>query len=175
MGFFSDLENEGYDRVYSDKDLVKRMVSYFKPHSKRMYYVTFFLLLTAVSAAYVPIIVKDIIGELDSAISLNQALSLGGLVTAFGVLVWGANWVRRRMTGRVLADVVMEIRTSAFEAATNHDLSFYDEFSSGKIVSRITSDTREFGNVVALVADLISQLIQIGICLKTQTAELPAK
>jgi ATP-binding cassette subfamily B protein len=48
----------------------------------------------------------------------------------------------------------------AFRAAAEHDLSFYDEFSSGRIVSRITSDTREFGQVVTLIADLVSQLTQ---------------
>lgn len=36
MGFFSGLEQEGYDRQYSDRQLVKRMVGYFRPHKKRL-------------------------------------------------------------------------------------------------------------------------------------------
>ena len=45
-------------------------------------------------------------------------------------------------------------------AAAEHDLSFYDKFSSGRIVSRLTSDTRDFGQLVTFVTDLISQFTQ---------------
>jgi ATP-binding cassette subfamily B protein len=57
----------------------------------------------------------------------------------------------------------VNIRSQAFRAATAQDLSFYDEFSSGRIVSRITSDTREFGQVVNLVTDLMYQVMEAGI------------
>jgi len=56
--------------------------------------------------------------------------------------------------------MVMNLRTDAFGSAANHDLSFYDKFSSGRVVSRITSDTREYGQMVVLVTDLFSQLTQ---------------
>jgi ATP-binding cassette subfamily B protein len=85
---------------------------------------------------------------------------LGGLVLLVGVVVWGANWVRRRLTVRAVGDVVLALRRDSFKAAAEHDLSFYDQFSSGRIVSRITSDTKDFGEVVVLVTDLMSQFIQ---------------
>ncbi len=52
----------------------------------------------------------------------------------------------------------------------SHDLSFYDEYASGKVVSRITSDTQEFGQMVVLVTDLFSQIVQafiLGVILLT--------
>ncbi len=49
---------------------------------------------------------------------------------------------------RVIGDIVMNMRTSAFKAAADHDLSFYDQYASGKVVSRITSDTQEFAQLV---------------------------
>jgi ATP-binding cassette subfamily B protein len=85
---------------------------------------------------------------------------LTAAVLVSGIIVWGANWIRRSISARIVGDVVFSLRTDAFRAATEHDLSFYDEFSSGRIVSRITSDTREFGQLVVLVTDLISQIIQ---------------
>ena len=37
MGFILDgLDTEDYDRQYSDRDLLKRIVAYFKPHGPRM-------------------------------------------------------------------------------------------------------------------------------------------
>jgi ATP-binding cassette subfamily B protein len=59
-----------------------------------------------------------------------------------------------------VGDVVLGLRTKAFRAAAEHDLSFYDQFSSGRIVSRITSDTNEFGQLVVIVTDVGSQIVQ---------------
>ena len=61
---------------------------------------------------------------------------------------------------RVIADVLMKLATDGFEAAAAHDLSFYDEFSSGRIASRITSDTQEFGQLVGLATDVVSQVVE---------------
>ena len=54
----------------------------------------------------------------------------------------------------------MNCVTRAFSAAAEHDLSFYDQFSSGRIVSRITSDTNDFGQLVVIVTDVVSQILQ---------------
>ena len=65
----------------------------------------------------------------------------------------------------MVGDIVLALRVDAFQASINHDLSFYDQFSSGRIVSRITSDTREFGQLVVLITDLVSQIVQALILL----------
>jgi ATP-binding cassette, subfamily B, bacterial len=70
------------------------------------------------------------------------------------------NWARRSLVVRAVGDVVLELRTRAFRAAAEHDLSFYDQFSSGRIVSRITSDTNDFGQLVVIVTDVASQIVQ---------------
>jgi ATP-binding cassette subfamily B protein len=41
------------------------------------------------------------------------------------------------------------------------DLAFYDETKSGKVISRITSDTQEFGNVIVVSGDIIAQMIEL--------------
>src|SRR3989454_8829353 len=38
-------------------------------------------------------------------------------------------------------------------------MSFYDEYPSGKIVSRVTSDTEDFATVVTLALNLLSQIL----------------
>lgn len=160
MGFFSNLDVEAYDRQYSDRDLVRRIGAYFKPHKKRLINISLFLILIALTASSVPILVSNGIDNLDGTANEDMIFWLSGAVFFSGVFVWVVNWVRRRWTGRMIGDVVMDIRSDAFQAAASHDLSFYDEFSSGRIVSRITSDTREFGQVVNLITDLFSQVFQ---------------
>lgn len=83
---------------------------------------------------------------------------LVAVVFVVGVLTWVVNWVRRLYAVQVVEDVVLAMRNDAFGRAARQDLSFYDEYSTGRIVSRITSDTEEFGRIVQLLADLIQQL-----------------
>ena len=160
MGFFSSLSSEGYDRQYSDRELLSRMTSYFKPHLVKVVFIIILLLVIALSGAAMPLIVSKGIDALSSNLT---PIAIGLLCTAVllaGVIRWAANWGRRRLTVRVVGDIVLNLRTDSFNAAVEHDLSFYDQFSSGKVVSRITSDTREFGQVVVLVTDLFAQLVQ---------------
>ncbi len=96
---------------------------------------------------------------LETDLTSLSILSICGAVLATGILAWLSNWGRRRLLVRMVGDVVLSLRTDAFRAAVNHDLSFYDEYPTGKIVTRITSDTQDFGNTVILVTDLISQII----------------
>lgn len=160
MGFFSGLDVEGYDRQYTDRQLLRRMWAYFKPYKIQIIWIAIFLLIIALAGASLPVIVSRSLDLLRGSITPFTMTVLGGIVLAIGLIIWGANWVRRRLTVRAVGDVVLALRTNAFRAAADHDLSFYDEFSSGRVVSRITSDTKDFGEVVVLVADLISQVIQ---------------
>jgi len=160
MGFFSNLDTEAYDREYSDQDLLKRIFSYLKPHSGRLVGILLFLILIGSSSASFPLAISSSIDHLTVDQADTQVTILIGLVMLAALIFWGGNWIRRRMTVRVVSEVVMTLRTDAFTSAANHDLSFYDRFSSGKVVSRITSDTREFGKLILLITDLGAQMTQ---------------
>ena len=159
MGFFGGLNEEKYDRQYSDRQLVSGIVGYFKPQSKRLAWIYFLIIVIAVIAASLPVIVSRIVDLLKNEPTV-QAIALAGLMLAtIGIATWALNWARRSLVIRAVGDVVLALRTKAFDAAAEHDLSFYDQFSSGRIVSRITSDTNDFGQLVVIVTDVASQLI----------------
>lgn len=160
MGFFSGLDAEQYDRQYSDKQLLQRMADYFKPHMKTLWAIGVLALLTAVTAAAVPLLLARALDELSTQLTQQRIWLVVGVVFLSGFLSWAANWWRRRLTARAIGDVILAIRLDGFQAAMSHDLSFYDENPSGKVVSRITSDTREYGDMVVLITDLISQFGQ---------------
>ena len=158
MGFFDGLSEEKYDRTYGDGVLIRRIIEYFKPQSKRLAGVTVYVMLMSATGALLPIAVSKGVDLLKD--KGWTALYMGGVILLLGVLLWVFNLFRRQLMVRAIADVVMDLRTRAFAAAAGHDLSFYDEFSSGKVVSRITSDTRDIGQLVELVTDLISQFLE---------------
>ncbi len=159
MGFFANLDVEGYDRQYSDKELLQGIGAYFRPHARRLALITFMLVIIAASSASFPVLVGrgiDLLQKDDNP-ALMALLTVG--VFIFGVIVWLANWMRRRLTVRTIGDIVLTLRTDAFRASINHDLSFFDQYASGRILSRITTDSRDFGEVVTMVADVTAQFI----------------
>jgi len=160
MGFFSGLDSESYDRQYSDRELVRRILTYFQPHRAALIWVAVWLLVIAGTSAAAPMLVSRGLDVLVANSASKVMWLLAGLIFLMGLITWGANWLRRRLMARIVGNVVYALQADGFKAAAEHDLSFYDEYSSGRIVSRITSDTREFGNLVTFVTDLISQFVQ---------------
>lgn len=160
MGFFGGLNAEKYDRQYSDRQLMGRIAEYFKSQTKRLEIVSVLVVAIAGVGAMLPVVVSRIVDLLSEQPTM-QAIGLAGLaLLGVGVGIWGLNWARRALVVRAVGDVVLELRTRAFHAAAEHDLSFYDQFSSGRIVSRITSDTNDFGQLVVIVTDVTAQLFQ---------------
>jgi ATP-binding cassette subfamily B protein len=160
MGFLRGLDTEAYDRTYSDRELLRRMLGYFSPYRRELIIASFSILIIGLGGAATPILVSE---GLDLVTGLSSQEVMGTftvLLFSLGILIWAANWVGRRLIQQTVGDVMLDLRREAFKASVEHDLSFYDEFSSGRIVSRITSDTEEFARVVVLVTDLTSQIFQ---------------
>ncbi|MEW6029421.1 MAG: ABC transporter ATP-binding protein [Chloroflexota bacterium] len=160
MGFFAGLNPEKYDRQYSDRVLARRIADYFKPQTRRLALVAVLVVAISATTAALPILVGRVVDLLASQLTLPGIGLVGLGMLVIGVANWGVNWARRSLTVRAVGDVVLELRTRAFRAAADHDLSFYDQFSSGRIVSRITSDTTDFGQLVVIVSDIIAQVFQ---------------
>ncbi len=165
MSFFYGLDTEAYDREYSDRQLINRIIDYFMIHRRRVLIVASVITVIALAGAAQPFIVARGLDLLVESPSLGVLWAIVGAVLIIGLLNWAGNWVRRRLTARVIGDVVLTLRSDAFKASVGHDMSFFDEFRSGRIISRITSDTQEFAQVVMLVTDMISQLALVAILL----------
>lgn len=159
MGFFSGLDTEAYDRKYTDRQLVRRMGSYLIPQRGRLVAIALSMLTISVAGTLFPILVSQGVDVLERSKRFSTAALIVVAVLVFSVLTWFANWIRRRQAGRAIGNIVMQLRSDAFKAAAEHDLSFYDRFTSGRIVSRITSDTYEFGNIVLMLTDFFSDFI----------------
>src|SRR6185369_16215353 len=160
MGFFQGLNDEKYDRQYTDRELVRRIFTYFKPQTKRLFEITTLVVALAGIGAALPVVVSRMLDTLKNQPTLPAIGLVCLIVLLVGIGLWGLNWARRSIVVRAVGDVVLELRTQAFRAAAEHDLSFYDQFSSGRIVSRITSDTNDFGQLVVIVTDVGSQIVQ---------------
>jgi ATP-binding cassette, subfamily B, bacterial len=159
--FFGNLDPEAYDRQYGDVQLVKRIAQYFAAYRRKLLIIAAGVVITAIFDTLFPVMISRGVNALAQSPSLEFLITLIGVVFFSGVFSWCINYVRRRLTSQAVGDVILALRLDAFRATVAHDLSFYDEFKSGRIVSRITSDTQEFAQVVILVVDTLSQVIVV--------------
>jgi ATP-binding cassette subfamily B protein len=164
MGFILDgLGSEPYDRNYTDRELVRRILGHFRPHARRMLLVAGTIALSSIAGTGGSILISKGIDALAADPSTRTMLLVTGSMLLLGGFTWASNYVRRMLSARVVGDVVLDLRRTVFEATVGHDLSFYDAHPSGKIVSRITSDTQGFAQAVTLTVELISQVLLIAI------------
>jgi ATP-binding cassette subfamily B protein len=161
MSVFFGLDTEAYDRQYSDRELIQRILRYFGPHRRRVLAVGAIIAAVSLVGAAQPIVVSRGLDLLVTSPDLALVVGLAAVVLVIGLLNWAGTWLRRRLTVRVIGDVMRTLRSDAFHASVGHDMSFFDEFQSGRIISRITSDTEEFSQVVLLVTDLMGQILLV--------------
>ncbi|VAW30887.1 Heterodimeric efflux ABC transporter, permease/ATP-binding subunit 2 [hydrothermal vent metagenome] len=162
MGFVLDgLDSEDYDRSYSDWELLDRISGYFRPYSRQMVLVAVMITLNSVAGTAAPIIIAKAIDLITADPTTRTMLLLAGGVSLMGVFAWVFNFIRQYFSARIVGNVVLQLRQDVFGATINHDLSFYDEHPSGKVVSRVTSDTQDFAAVVDLSLNLLSQVLLV--------------
>ncbi len=162
--FFGNLNAEAYDRQYTDRDLVKRIGTYLSREKWLFLGVTVVITIIAIAQATIPILA----GQAVELIETDQAVPVETFLLYFlglGIGIWCLNYIKTILFARAAANIVLNMRSDAFEAALERDMSFYDSFSSGRIISRITSDTQEFGNVLRLIGDILNQVAVIFILL----------
>ena len=159
---FSGLDTEAYDRQYNDRTLMRRMLHYFGAYKKEAVWTSLLIVLLALMNATPPFLVAQAVEWLSRGNpNWSWVYLLAGGVLAIGILQWVMNYFRQRMTARIIADVISGLRNDAFAAAMSHDLSFFDDIKSGRIISRITSDTQEFAQVSRLVTEVLSQILTV--------------
>ena len=160
MGFIMDgLDEETYDRKYDDRQLVARIIGYFRPQLQMMLFVALLVVLTSLMDTAFPILIARSLDTLTTTQSAQMIVLLVVIILITGVLSWTFNFLRQRYTARSVGNVVLALQQDAFAAIVARDMSFYDEYPSGKIVSRVTSDTEKFATVVTLTLNLLSQLL----------------
>ena len=150
------LEAEEYDREFSDRALIKRILQYFSPYKRPMGFVVFLLTIASLSSSLIPILTTVVLNNIETNRNVVYIIFVITLTFTLNILGWVFNYFRRRKISTIIGDVVLDLRRDAGEAVLNHDLSFFDRNPIGKIVSRTNTDSRDVGQIVELSLDLVS-------------------
>ena len=163
MAFIMDgIGAEEYDRTYSDRELVRRIFAYFRTEGRRMLIVSAAVAASSVFGAAFPAVMSRAIDQVaDTATSMSVIVAIVVAIALLNTANWALNAVRRVLGSRAIGNVVLRMRRDAFDALMRHDLSFYDRYPTGKIVSRVTADTQAFSEVVTLSMEVVSQTVLV--------------
>src|ERR1017187_7894244 len=106
MGFIMDgLEAEAYDRTYSDRQLLARIIGYFRPYVLIMLFVAVLVVLTSLMDAAFPILISQSLDSLAATKSLQTTIFLVIAILVTGALSWVFNFLRQRYTARAVGNV----------------------------------------------------------------------
>ncbi|MHA2180075.1 MAG: ABC transporter ATP-binding protein [Promethearchaeota archaeon] len=157
------LDAEEYDRIYSDKQLISRIIKIFKPYRKSMFIVLVFMLLNSVAFGAIPLLTREIIEQLDQSNYIIPLIILTILITlGLNLLYFIFNLVVQTILFKIVSQVSFDLRFKLNYAVLLQDLSFFDKYPTGKIVSRINNDGARFGEMIHLsIKGLASLLILI--------------
>jgi ABC-type multidrug transport system fused ATPase/permease subunit len=125
------------------------------------------LLILVRSAAYLA--VPYLVGlGIDSGIRPGRSgdLTTLELVVAVLLLALGinaiANYAFMQLSGRVGADMLLDLRRTLFAHVQELSLSFYERYTSGRIISRLTSDIDALNELLATgLTSVITSLISV--------------
>jgi len=161
MGFHAGLAAEQYDRQYSNNVLIQRISKYLHPFRFKLIFTVFIIIIRAFSESLPAWVVSKMLdGVQTNNPGLEFILLLTGIVILLEISGYVFNYLRRRVLSQIIAKIIQKLSLDAFSASATQDLAFHDNYSSGKIVSRITSDTRDFGSMIGLTSDVLSQIVQ---------------
>ena len=82
MAFFAGLNDEKYDRQYTDRELMRRIFAYFKPQTRRLVWVIVFVVILAGIGAALPVVVARMVDLQRATVSKPSDCSLTVLLTA---------------------------------------------------------------------------------------------
>lgn len=161
MVFFG-LDAEKYDREYSSKELFSRISKYFKKYKREVIILIIFILLESMFTAIQPLYMFFLISQIRKNLELSNLLIIGLIVLlAIHFITWRFNIIRQIYGARLLNKVIYDLRTDVNENVLIQDMSFFDKYSTGRIVSRINTDTEQFGEMINILIQVVSSLIAI--------------
>ena len=161
MAFYAGLDSETYDRQYSNKALLSRIWSYARAYKKQIIVILIAIFLQGSIGALPPLLISKVLDEGIAGVPDRSVFYLlAGLVIIVEVLGFVFYYVNHRLLARVIADINRDLSTDAFAASMRQDMAFHDRYSSGRILSRITTDTRDFSTFITITMDVANNALQ---------------
>ena len=161
----------GLRKLYKFIDeIFKRVFQRFLPHKKTMIIIVTFLILASITAGIQPTVTLFVIENRDN--SANFIISLIALIIGLNIIWFIFSYIHRSKMNRMVYQVCFRMRRDSNYQVLMQDLSFFDKFPTGKIVSRINSDGQRFGEAANLFLNAIASILLLLIVIVPHSGEV---
>ncbi|MFI6386511.1 ABC transporter ATP-binding protein [Nonomuraea sp. NPDC050547] len=126
-----------------------------KPHKKQIAALTAIIVVSNLAGLAIPYLVK--VGIDEGIPPMLKGTGTGTLLTVVGVILAAAatqaltRQAFLKLSGRIGQDILLELRRRVFDHFQRLSLSFHEKYTSGRVISRLTSDI-----------EAIAELLQSG-------------
>jgi ATP-binding cassette subfamily B protein len=117
-----------------------RVLPYVRPYRRRMAFIAGSAVVGLVAGAIVPLVTKNVIDGPLADGDRSAIWPLAGLVVVLGAFETGLASLRRRQLGFVAMGIETDLRNDLYAHLQRMDVGFHDQWQSGQLLSRATSD-----------------------------------
>ncbi len=162
------LSAEKYDKKYTEREIVNRIIPFLFNHKRYLTFVIAFSLASAVVSITIPIIMAIGFEELFKDIRNLQIIifSTSGYLI-FLVLEWILTYISQVNSQKLQAHVTYDLRKELYSQINKHEIAFFDQNKTGKIMARVSGDTFQLGGVLTTLVDLGSVILRAVLILGT--------
>ena len=154
MGLYSSVMEQKMTRKYSDRELFVRYVKRLAPYKKNIYLIATFILISSIAEILNPLIVGfgiDKLSNPNSNIILIIICSL--LYILFSAIIWIMFFLRRKQYSKFVPYFLENLRMDILDKLQEQDISFFDNYQSGALNTRVSNDALDFGDTTSLIAE----------------------
>lgn len=158
-------------RERSDREVIRRLITYMKPYKKQFFVVLILLLITIGIQLIPPLIIGrtiDIVSnsELTKDEKITQMIVMSAFFLGVLGLALGIQYVQNLMLQKIGQKTVVNIRNEVFNHIENLSIGQINQVPVGKLVTRVSNDTNAIGEMYTSVAvNLIRNVLFVVVVL----------
>ncbi len=157
-----------WDKQYTERQIIRRVLPYLRNHKKFLILVIAFSLLSALVSIIVPLGLAIGLDQLfKQPEDRNLTIIIGATVGYMLLLAleWILTYVATVNSQKLQSHVTYDLRRDIFSRVNKHEIAFFDQNKTGKIMSRISGDTFQLGGVLTSIMDLGSVILRASLIL----------
>lgn len=151
-----------FDREYSDKELGIRYLKFMKMHKSELWVMIVAIIFSTVLQISIPFTLERGVGHLIDN-QTQKVINTAFIFVLLYVAVWISDYFRILYTTKFTSKTTRDVREELFTRIQNHDLSFFDENTSGTLMTRVMDDTQQLGEFTGQAGMiLVNVFISLG-------------
>lgn len=147
-----DIDTEDRLHSYSDRVILKRLLSYAKPYWKWFALTLFFMFVSVAFALLEPFILGRSIDVL-RAPTIDRTLLMQLVIIFVVSIIFNAafNYLQTIILQRTGQTIIYNIREEIFTHIETQDIAYFNGVPTGKLVTRVTNDTNTLNEMYTSV------------------------